>query len=410
MLYRINPRWIRQIWRTCSMRRPTSDSISYFNIYTCIHTVVMAIGWPLQHTQIRAHIYIQNLSIYRVNPRWIRQIWRTCSMRRPTSDSISYFNIYTCIHTVVMAIGWPLQHTQIRAHIYIQNHSIYRVNPRWIRQIWRTCSMRRLTSDSISYFNIYTCIHTVVMAIGWPLQHTQIRAHIYIQIHTIYRVNPRWIRQIWRTCSMRRLTSDSRSSFSIVASLASAFARPSASVLDQKKGSTGHTHTHTPTENNTPATSTHTHDKNNTQTPHEHLPQTPNNARRWRDDGACHLPRRRRHSRVGYEQALVCLSIRQTQEVRSLSWPAWPRPSRAPRLRSWTKKEHEVGPGLYKISLHLILCVQESIIPLLHPPICITHTSAILLRDFVQYMTPLPDWNLYAIHHTVLVMTISCKG
>ena len=41
--------------------------------------------------------------------------------------------------------------------------------------------------------------------------------------------------------------------------------------------STGHTHTHTPTENNTPDTDTHAHDKNNT--PNEHLPQSLNNAR-----------------------------------------------------------------------------------------------------------------------------------
>ena len=38
-----------------------------------------------------------------------------------------------------------------------------------------------------------------------------------------------------------------------------------------------------------------------------------------------------------------------------------------------------VGVGLYTI--FLFLCVQESIIRLLLPPICITHTAAILLRD-----------------------------
>jgi len=57
------------------------------------------------------------------------------------------------------------------------------------------------------------------------------------------------------------------------------------------KRSTGHTHTHTPTENNTSDTDTHTHTRQeqHLKPPNEHLPQTLNNARRWRDDGACHL-------------------------------------------------------------------------------------------------------------------------
>jgi len=36
---------------------------------------------------------------------------------------------------------------------------------------------------------------------------------------------------------------------------------------------------------------THTQDKKKTKPPNEHPPQTLNNARRWRDDGACHIPR-----------------------------------------------------------------------------------------------------------------------
>jgi len=47
-------------------------------------------------------------------------------------------------------------------------------------------------------------------------------------------------------------------------------------------------HTHTPTENNTP--DTHTRQEQRPKPPNEHLSQTLNNARRWRDDGACHLP------------------------------------------------------------------------------------------------------------------------
>jgi len=54
-----------------------------------------------------------------------------------------------------------------------------------------------------------------------------------------------------------------------------------------------HTHTHTQRENNTP-TPTHTYTTRTTPqrvNPNEHLAQTLNSARRWRDDGACHLPR-----------------------------------------------------------------------------------------------------------------------
>jgi len=35
--------------------------------------------------------------------------------------------------------------------------------------------------------------------------------------------------------------------------------------------------------------------------------------------------------------------------------------------------------GLYNIFFHLFVCVQESVIHLSPPPICITHTTAILL-------------------------------
>jgi len=50
-------------------------------------------------------------------------------------------------------------------------------------------------------------------------------------------------------------------------------------------------HTHTPIENNTPDNDTHAHDKNNTPNPKRTPPTKRNNARRWRDDGACHRPR-----------------------------------------------------------------------------------------------------------------------
>jgi len=56
------------------------------------------------------------------------------------------------------------------------------------------------------------------------------------------------------------------------------------------KKTTGHTHTHTHTdrEQHPRHRHTHAHDKNNT--PNEHLPQALINDRRWRGDGAYHLP------------------------------------------------------------------------------------------------------------------------
>ena len=50
-------------------------------------------------------------------------------------------------------------------------------------------------------------------------------------------------------------------------------------------------HTHTHRDRTTPPTPTHTHDKNNTPNPPKNTPHTLNNARRWRDDGACHMKR-----------------------------------------------------------------------------------------------------------------------
>jgi len=54
------------------------------------------------------------------------------------------------------------------------------------------------------------------------------------------------------------------------------------------KQSTGHTHTGHTDREDTPDTGTHTR---TTRPPNEHHPQALNNAQRWRDDGACHLPR-----------------------------------------------------------------------------------------------------------------------
>ena len=79
-------------------------------------------------------------------------------------------------------------------------------------------------------------------------------------------------------------------------------------------------------------------------------------------------------------------------------------------VRQRKELDTRVRVGLYKIFVYLFLFVQESIIPVLPPPIRITNTTAIRLRDFCAvYILP-PALPLYAIHHTILVMTISCNG
>jgi len=66
--------------------------------------------------------------------------------------------------------------------------------------------------------------------------------------------------------------------------------------------------------------------------------------------------------------------------------------------------------GLNKIFFYLAAFAHESTVFYCLPPICIAHTSAILLHDYCAiYDTPSTPL-LYAIHRTILVMAISCKG
>jgi len=54
--------------------------------------------------------------------------------------------------------------------------------------------------------------------------------------------------------------------------------------------------------------------------------------------------------------------------------------------------------------------VHESSILLLPPPTCIARTIAIILHVYCTIFDPLPIPRLYAIHHTILFMAISCKA
>jgi len=68
------------------------------------------------------------------------------------------------------------------------------------------------------------------------------------------------------------------------------------------------------------------------------------------------------------------------------------------------------GFGLYKILFYFEAFVHESIILLLPPPTCIAHMVARLLQDYCAIFEPPPTDRYYAIHHTILCITILCKG
>jgi len=53
--------------------------------------------------------------------------------------------------------------------------------------------------------------------------------------------------------------------------------------------------------------------------------------------------------------------------------------------------------------------VHESSIPSLPPPSCAAHTVAILLQYYCALYNAPPTALLYATHHTILLMAVSCK-
>jgi len=66
--------------------------------------------------------------------------------------------------------------------------------------------------------------------------------------------------------------------------------------------------------------------------------------------------------------------------------------------------------GLHKILFYFEAFVHELTIRLLPPPTCIARTIAILLHVYCAIYDAPPTPLLYATHHTILVMAISCKG
>jgi len=67
--------------------------------------------------------------------------------------------------------------------------------------------------------------------------------------------------------------------------------------------------------------------------------------------------------------------------------------------------------GLHKILFHFNAVLWESIILLLPPATCKAYPIVLhYCTTITQYTPPLPTPPFYAIHHTILVMAISCEG
>jgi len=66
--------------------------------------------------------------------------------------------------------------------------------------------------------------------------------------------------------------------------------------------------------------------------------------------------------------------------------------------------------SLYEIWFHFKALLWESIILLLPPPTCNAYSIAIRVHNVCAIYDPPPTPLVYAIHDTILVMTISCKG
>ena len=66
--------------------------------------------------------------------------------------------------------------------------------------------------------------------------------------------------------------------------------------------------------------------------------------------------------------------------------------------------------GIYKVLFYFEAFVHESIILLSPPPTCTARTIAILLHVYCAIYDAPPTTLVYAIHHTILVITTSGHG
>jgi len=100
-----------------------------------------------------------------------------------------------------------------------------------------------------------------------------------------------------------------------------------------------------------------------------------------------------------------------------------PQENRPPHTRRPDSQDHEgrhwhilwymqyaAHTGLYEILFYVEAFVHESVALLLPPPTCIARSTAILLHMSCAIYDAPPTPRLYALHNTILVMAISCKG
>jgi len=94
----------------------------------------------------------------------------------------------------------------------------------------------------------------------------------------------------------------------------------------------------------------------------------------------------------------VPLPIHQPRRAPATNTPARPTAAGDPQL------------GLYKIFVYFEAAVHDPTILSPPPPPALPTLVQYYCTIIGQYTTPPPTSRLYAIHHTILVITISCKG
>jgi len=72
--------------------------------------------------------------------------------------------------------------------------------------------------------------------------------------------------------------------------------------------------------------------------------------------------------------------------------------------------KHAIGLRVNQDIILLRGCCARINQPFTPPPTCISHPGAVLSRDYWEVYDSPSNSRLYAIDHTVLVMTTSCKG
>jgi len=108
-------------------------------------------------------------------------------------------------------------------------------------------------------------------------------------------------------------------------------------------------------------------------------------------------------------------SWRSRLEIKRIANLYWAQPScRQITTGGGTRDEEATWPlrqlGLYKMFFYFQSFVHESIVLSFFWPACIAHTVAILLHNYWAIYDPPPTSFVYAIHHRIVVIAISCKG